>query len=90
MTPGAIVRIRGNDHEAHGHVLAILSPAALPGLEIEHSPHAAEVRNILDHMGVTQIALIGYSVDNRDVMFAALQTPNGWFDLHQQPLEIEE
>lgn len=90
MTAGTAVRIRSRRHTAIGEVLAILRPDQLPHLDIEHAPPAELVELILEDMGVTEIALIGYRLDQRDVMFAALATPKGWYDLKLNRLEMIE
>ena len=78
-------------HPARGSVRAqveqIATPEQLP--HIEDAPPADFIRELLEELGIVQIAFISHPHNDQTIMFAALGDGGGrWWDLQRQNLEI--
>lgn len=87
LTKGQRVVISNPDAgTCSGLVLDILTPATLaeiPGFD------TANVREILESLGITQMALIQHLHNGEPACFAALGDGKGnWLDLRRKPLSI--
>jgi hypothetical protein len=86
LQPGEIVCVCGAAGEVFGQVLDVKAPAdmiELPGFDV------CEVRQVLNELGVIELALIGHIYGDQQVCFFALLTEDGdWFDVQQNPLQI--
>jgi hypothetical protein len=82
LKSGAVVRIKGETSWSVGRIEEMRKPEDLP--EIVGAPSAELAAAILKEWQVTRIAIISHC----GLIFAALETAEGWWDLNHQALII--
>lgn len=88
MSPGDQVRITGPRGSVLGTIKRMGAPQDLP--QIPGAPDAAVTAEILESLGVDQVAMLSYESEaDGTLVFAAVRSRGQWTDLQGQWLEIE-
>lgn len=89
MKAGDRVRVSNPQRGAvDAEVLDCVNLDDLPQVPTFDTTATAAVRTILEDGGITHIAWLTYEFQKKRVMFAALRTAAGWYDLKRQELTI--